>query len=280
MPYPNCTVWCTRLETLWCSKLDHLDSIRSSGAGRVFWAEMARLRIPRTRLLFDLPQDGALAGKDAVWPCISLALPPPTPGLPNEKPLPPLSTIKAKPSRIILFMRHGDDNIFALNLSLYLGADLGDFINFMVLLRSRVNALKPSEIIALGSTVDLRLNRFTFSTITLNRRLGKEKEPFPSRVDCHRQAQTIPFGDRGLDRAGSPDSSTLDSIGSNGVGWVLWAEMARYRFSSARCMSHQPHSYTQARKNTVWTCVSQKVPLQHLDIHNTFPICSALLIEP
>ncbi|GFU33737.1 hypothetical protein TNCV_2048031 [Trichonephila clavipes] len=48
-----------------------------------------------------------------------------------------------------------DDKVFALNLSLHLGADLGDFINFMVLLRSHVNALKPSEIIALGSTVDL-----------------------------------------------------------------------------------------------------------------------------
>ncbi|GFY00039.1 hypothetical protein TNCV_1341371 [Trichonephila clavipes] len=48
-----------------------------------------------------------------------------------------------------------DDKVFALNLSLYLGADLGDFINFMVLLRSHVNTLKPSEIIALGSTVDL-----------------------------------------------------------------------------------------------------------------------------
>ncbi|GFX85859.1 hypothetical protein TNCV_2472611 [Trichonephila clavipes] len=48
-----------------------------------------------------------------------------------------------------------DDKVFALNLSLYLGADLGDFINFMVLLRSHVIALKPSKIIALGSTVDL-----------------------------------------------------------------------------------------------------------------------------
>ncbi|GFT14861.1 hypothetical protein TNCV_3483191 [Trichonephila clavipes] len=48
-----------------------------------------------------------------------------------------------------------DDKVFALNLSPYPGADLGDFINFMVLLRSHVNTLKPSEIIALGSTVDL-----------------------------------------------------------------------------------------------------------------------------
>ncbi|GFT90180.1 hypothetical protein TNCV_1347811 [Trichonephila clavipes] len=35
-----------------------------------------------------------------------------------------------------------DDKVFALNLSLYLGEDLGDFINFMVLLRSHVNILK------------------------------------------------------------------------------------------------------------------------------------------
>ncbi|GFX70248.1 hypothetical protein TNCV_4616851 [Trichonephila clavipes] len=76
---------------------------------------MARLRIPSARLVFDLPQHDALGGKDAVWPCISLALPPPTPGRTN----------------------------------------LGDFINFMVLLRSHVNALKPSEIITPGSTVHL-----------------------------------------------------------------------------------------------------------------------------
>ncbi|GFW64500.1 hypothetical protein TNCV_813351 [Trichonephila clavipes] len=48
-----------------------------------------------------------------------------------------------------------DDKVFALNLSLYPRADLGDFINFMVLLRPHVNTLKPSEIIALGSTMDL-----------------------------------------------------------------------------------------------------------------------------
>ncbi|GFT68212.1 hypothetical protein TNCV_373401 [Trichonephila clavipes] len=76
------------LETLWCSKPDHLNSIGSSGVGRVFWAEMARLRIPIARLVFDLPQHDALGGKDAMWPCISLALPPPTPG--REQLLSPL----------------------------------------------------------------------------------------------------------------------------------------------------------------------------------------------
>ncbi|GFS59715.1 hypothetical protein TNCV_4476691 [Trichonephila clavipes] len=45
MPSPSCIVWCTRLETLWCSKLDHLDSIGASSVGRVFWADMARLRL-------------------------------------------------------------------------------------------------------------------------------------------------------------------------------------------------------------------------------------------
>ncbi|GFY00040.1 hypothetical protein TNCV_1341381 [Trichonephila clavipes] len=49
---------------------------------------MARLRIPSGRLVFDLIQHDALAGKDAVWPCISLALPPPTPG--REQHLPPV----------------------------------------------------------------------------------------------------------------------------------------------------------------------------------------------
>ncbi|GFT90139.1 hypothetical protein TNCV_109021 [Trichonephila clavipes] len=68
------------LETLWCSKLDHLDSFGSSSVGRVFWAEMAHLRPPSTRLVFDLPQHDALARKDAMRPCIPLALLPPTLG--------------------------------------------------------------------------------------------------------------------------------------------------------------------------------------------------------
>ncbi|GFX33239.1 hypothetical protein TNCV_2354081 [Trichonephila clavipes] len=58
------------LETLWCSKSDHLDSFGSSSVGWVFWAEMARLRLPSARLVFDLPQHDALAEKDAVWSCI------------------------------------------------------------------------------------------------------------------------------------------------------------------------------------------------------------------
>ncbi|GFW96934.1 hypothetical protein TNCV_4183851 [Trichonephila clavipes] len=41
---------------------------------------MARLRLPSARLVFDLPQHDALARNDAMRPCISLALPPPTLG--------------------------------------------------------------------------------------------------------------------------------------------------------------------------------------------------------
>ncbi|GFT30656.1 hypothetical protein TNCV_77331 [Trichonephila clavipes] len=48
---------------LWCSKSDHLDSFGSSSVGRVFWAEMARLRLPSARLVLNLPQHDALAGK-------------------------------------------------------------------------------------------------------------------------------------------------------------------------------------------------------------------------
>ncbi|GFV82095.1 uncharacterized protein TNCV_2789931 [Trichonephila clavipes] len=78
------------LETPWCAKSDHLDSIGASSVRRVFWAEMARLRLPSARLVFDLPQHDALAGKDAMRPYLSLALSPPTPGC--ESHVPPLQS--------------------------------------------------------------------------------------------------------------------------------------------------------------------------------------------
>ncbi|GFU71725.1 hypothetical protein TNCV_2911431 [Trichonephila clavipes] len=53
---------------------------------------MARLRLPSARLVFDLPQHDALAGKDVMWPCISLALPPRTLGY--EQHLPPLQNTR------------------------------------------------------------------------------------------------------------------------------------------------------------------------------------------
>ncbi|GFV57258.1 hypothetical protein TNCV_2822751 [Trichonephila clavipes] len=48
-----------------------------------------------------------------------------------------------------------DDRVFAINLSFYQGEGLGDYINFMVLFRSHLNTMKPSEVIVLESTVDL-----------------------------------------------------------------------------------------------------------------------------
>ncbi|GFX46315.1 hypothetical protein TNCV_1234311 [Trichonephila clavipes] len=63
MPFPSCIFGVQGWETSWCSKLDHLDSIGASSVERVFWAEMARLRLPSSRRVFDLPQHDALAGK-------------------------------------------------------------------------------------------------------------------------------------------------------------------------------------------------------------------------
>ncbi|GFY60199.1 hypothetical protein TNIN_385851 [Trichonephila inaurata madagascariensis] len=50
-----------------------------------------------------------------------------------------------------------DEKAFALNLAFYQGADLGDYINFMVHFRSSLNALNPAKVIALDPiyTVDL-----------------------------------------------------------------------------------------------------------------------------
>ncbi|GFX86144.1 hypothetical protein TNCV_2560261 [Trichonephila clavipes] len=50
-----------------------------------------------------------------------------------------------------------DDKAFAIRLAVYRVLDLGDYINFMVQFRDRLNNLKPAEIIAFEPiyTVDL-----------------------------------------------------------------------------------------------------------------------------
>ncbi|GFY62456.1 hypothetical protein TNIN_135021 [Trichonephila inaurata madagascariensis] len=50
-----------------------------------------------------------------------------------------------------------DEKALALNLAVYQGTDLGDYINFMVQFQSSLNALKPADVIALEPiyTVDL-----------------------------------------------------------------------------------------------------------------------------
>ncbi|GFX89959.1 hypothetical protein TNCV_886571 [Trichonephila clavipes] len=68
------------VETLWCAKPDPLDSFGSNSVGRMFWAGMVRLCLPSARHVFYLSQPDTLAGKDAMWSFISLALPPAIPG--------------------------------------------------------------------------------------------------------------------------------------------------------------------------------------------------------
>ncbi|GFX74690.1 hypothetical protein TNCV_3121201 [Trichonephila clavipes] len=59
----------------------------------------------------------------------------------------------------------------------------------------------------------------------------------------------------------------LGSIGSRGAGWVLWREIARYRFSSARLVYHLPESDALARKDTLWPCASLALTFTTLGRH-------------
>ncbi|GFY67195.1 hypothetical protein TNIN_418041 [Trichonephila inaurata madagascariensis] len=78
-------------------------------------------------------------------------------------------------------------------------------------------------------------------------------------MDSLCQTQIIQFGKESLGTKGCPNSHPLDSIGSNGVGCVLWTGMARYHFSSARlpCLSE---SNALARKDALWSQISQVLP--------------------
>ncbi|GFS86586.1 hypothetical protein TNCV_903401 [Trichonephila clavipes] len=64
------------------------------------------------------------------------------------------------------------------------------------------------------------------------------------------------FEQEGLETTWSPKPDHLDTIGSSGVGWMLWREMARYRVSSIRRVSYPSESDALVRKDTVWPCVS------------------------
>ncbi|GFS84903.1 hypothetical protein TNCV_528491 [Trichonephila clavipes] len=80
MPNPNYTVWHIDLETTRSPKPDHLDSIGSSGVGWMLWREMARYRVSSAQRVSHLSESDALARKDTVWPCVSLAMSVATPG--------------------------------------------------------------------------------------------------------------------------------------------------------------------------------------------------------
>ncbi|GFU86743.1 hypothetical protein TNCV_1294031 [Trichonephila clavipes] len=126
-----------------------------------------------------------------------------------------------------------------------------------MLLGSHVNKLKTSEIIALGSTVDLvekvrqlfpHLDLREFPSLEpyaclvpadlfhdyLEQEARKGKVVFIQAmryiIDKPKLYDLVTKAWTGQE---SPDSSPLDVLGSNGVGWVLGAEMARYLVSCA-----------------------------------------------
>ncbi|GFS47572.1 hypothetical protein TNCV_4220081 [Trichonephila clavipes] len=68
MPNPAYTVWHIRLETTGSAKLDHVDSIGSSGVGWMLCREMARYRVSSPRRMLHLSESDALARKDTLWP--------------------------------------------------------------------------------------------------------------------------------------------------------------------------------------------------------------------
>ncbi|GFW70180.1 hypothetical protein TNCV_4467391 [Trichonephila clavipes] len=51
-------------------------------------------------------------------------------------------------------------------------------------------------------------------------------------------------------------------LAQGGVGWVIWREMALYRFSSARLMSHISEFDALARKDTLWPCISHAISFE------------------
>ncbi|GFV33267.1 hypothetical protein TNCV_1497891 [Trichonephila clavipes] len=197
-----------------------------------------------------------------------------------------------------------DYKVFALNLSLYPGADLGDFINFMVLLRSHVNTLKPSEIIALGSTVDL---------------VEKIRQLFPH-LDLRDFPSLEPYAylepaDLFHDYLEQEDRKGKGAF-IQGV-WTVIGKPKLYNLVTKAWTEQGPQTLTpwiQLAQMVLDGCYGQKWPdtvfqvpdvclicltlihkqertqcghvfhkkclLQHLDVRNTCPNCRALLIDP
>ncbi|GFY73637.1 hypothetical protein TNIN_440561 [Trichonephila inaurata madagascariensis] len=143
-----------------------------------------------------------------------------------------------------------DEKAFALNLAIYQGADLGDYINFMIQFRSSLNALKPADVIALEPiyTVDLRsrcnsccqiltpeilrsshlhtLNRRMRLTNTWNRRPARERAPLSKPCDCDWQTQTVHICAQGLTEHGPQTRPWMKLAqivlnGCNGQKWPI-----------------------------------------------------------
>ncbi|GFT06237.1 hypothetical protein TNCV_800511 [Trichonephila clavipes] len=197
-----------------------------------------------------------------------------------------------------------DDKVFALNLSLYLGADLGDFINFMVLLRSHVNALKPSEIIALRSTVDL-VEKISPLFPHLDLQDFPSLEPYaylePADLFLDYLEQEARKGKGAFIQAvwtvvGKPKLYNLVTKAWTEQGpqtlapWIQLAQMVldgcygqKWPDTVFQVPDACPICLTPIHKQERTQCghvFHKKCLLQHLDIRNTCPICRALLIDP
>ncbi|GFW11800.1 hypothetical protein TNCV_4100121 [Trichonephila clavipes] len=197
-----------------------------------------------------------------------------------------------------------DDKVFALNLSLYPGADLGDFINFMVLLRSHVNTLKPSEIIALGSTVELvEKIRQLFPHLDLRDFLSLEPYAYLEPADLFNDylEQEARKGKGVFIQAvwtviGKPKLYNLVTKAWTEQGpqtlapWVQLAQMVLDGFYGQKwpdtmfqVLDACPICLTSIHKQERTQCghvFHKKCLLQHLDIRSTCPICRELLIDP
>ncbi|GFY45532.1 hypothetical protein TNIN_392931 [Trichonephila inaurata madagascariensis] len=70
-------VWCIKLETTWCSNLDHLDSIGSSGVDGCYRQKWPDRRISSARRVSNFASARCTGcEKDALRPCVSHTLPP------------------------------------------------------------------------------------------------------------------------------------------------------------------------------------------------------------
>ncbi|GFV87165.1 hypothetical protein TNCV_5113831 [Trichonephila clavipes] len=197
-----------------------------------------------------------------------------------------------------------DDKVFALNLSLYPGADLGDFMNFMVLLRSHVNTLKPSEIIALGSTVDL-VEKIRQLFPHLDRRDSPLLEPYtclePADLSHDYLEKEASKGKGAFIQAvwtviGKPKLYNLVTKTWTEQGpqtltpWIQLVQMVldgcygqKWPDTVFQVPDAWPICLTPIHKQERTQCgqvFHKKCLLQHLDIRNTCLMCRALLIDP
>ncbi|GFS97967.1 hypothetical protein TNCV_2019051 [Trichonephila clavipes] len=197
-----------------------------------------------------------------------------------------------------------DDNVFALNLSLYPGADLGNFINFMVLLRTHVNTLKPSEIIALESIVD-QVEKIRQLFPHLNLRDFPSLKPYaylePADLFHDYLKQEARKGKGAFIKAvwtviGKPKLYSLVTKAWTEQGpqtlapWIQLAQMVLDGFYWQKwpdtvfpVTDACPICLTPIHKQERTQCEDvfpKKCLLQHFDIRNICPICRALLIDP